>query len=54
MQIACCIIGTFLLVLYVVLCAVTDNEYWRVVQIVGEIIAFMGYAPVLFGLKFFG
>lgn len=54
MQTACCIIGTSLLALSMILCWCTDSEYWRIVLILGEIVAFFGYAPVIFGLKFFG
>lgn len=54
MQIACCIIGTSLLLLSVILCWITDNEWWRIVLILGEIVAFIGYAPAIFRLKFFG
>lgn len=54
MQIACCIVGTLLLLLSVILCWITDSEWWRIVLILGEIVAFWGYAPVIFGLKFFG
>lgn len=54
MQITCCIVGILLLLLSVILCWITDNEYWSIVLILGEIVAFFGYAPVIFGLKFFG
>ncbi len=54
LQFIYCVVGTGLLVLSVILCIVLDAEnaiWWVIVQIIGELIAFFGYAPVL--LKFF-
>ena len=43
-----CIAGTTLLLLSIILCAVTDNEVlWRTCLVIGEIIAFGGYAPII-------
>lgn len=48
----CCIIGTALLVLSIILCIVSDNNVlWLTVLLIGEIVAFFGYMPVF--LKFF-
>lgn len=55
MQLACCIVGTGLLVSAVVACIISENNIiWITLLILGEIIAFFGYAPVLLGLKLFG
>lgn len=55
MQLACCIVGTWLLVSAVVACIISENNIiWITLLILGEIIAFFGYAPVLLGLKLFG
>ncbi len=44
-----CVAGVALLIAAVVLCAVTDNtKLWMTCLIVGEIVAFFGYAPILF------
>ena len=51
MQLTCCVVGTSLLITSVILCIVSDNEWlWRSVLVMGEIVAFFGYAPTL--LKF--
>lgn len=46
MVLLCCFVGTGLLILSIILCIVRDDYLWLVVQLLGEIIAFMGYAPV--------
>ncbi len=51
MTLLCCFVGTSLLILSIILCIVRDDYLWLVVQLLGEIIAFMGYAPVF--LEFF-
>ena len=44
-----CLAGLALLIAAGVLCAVTDNtKLWISCLIIGEIIAFFGYAPILF------
>lgn len=44
-----CIVGTALLVISVILCAAADNDkLWKTCLIIGEVIAFLGYAPVIF------
>ena len=44
-----CVAGTALLMISVILCAVTDNdELWITCLIIGELIAFLGYVPVIF------
>ena len=43
-----CFVGTGLLVLSIILCIARDDYLWLVVQLLGEIVAFMGYAPVFF------
>ncbi|CDD44513.1 unknown [Clostridium sp. CAG:299] len=50
MALAYCVTGIGLLILSIILCAVRDDYLWLFVQIAGEIIAFMGYAPVLLKL----
>ena len=46
-----CIVGTALLMISVILCAVTDNDELRITcLIIGEIIAFLGYAPTFLKL----
>ena len=48
---ACCFIGTGLLILSVILCIVSDNIIlWQVILIIGEIVAFFGYMPVFLKL----
>lgn len=55
MQLACCIVGTGLLILAIVISAFSENNViWLVLLILGEIVAFLGYAPVLLELKLFG
>ena len=50
---ACCFIGTGLLILSVILCIVSDNIIlWQVILIIGEIVAFFGYMPVFFKNSF--
>lgn len=54
-QLICCYVGTGLLLLSIIVCIFSDNDiFWRVILLLGEIIAFLGYAPVIFGLKLFG
>jgi len=54
-QLICCYVGTGLLLLSIIVCIFSDNDiFWRVILLIGEIIAFLGYAPVIFGLKLFG
>lgn len=49
MSLLFCIVGTALLMISVILCAVTDNdELWIACLIIGEVIAFLGYAPIIF------
>lgn len=49
MSLLFCIVGTALLMISVILCAVTDNDELRITcLIIGEIIAFLGYAPIIF------
>lgn len=44
-----CLVGLVLLITAVVLCAVTDNtKLWTSCLIIGEIISFFGYVPILF------
>lgn len=44
-----CLAGTLLLVVSVVLCIFADNDVlWMLCLIIGEIIAFLGYAPIIF------
>ena len=44
-----CLVGTLLLVVSVVLCIFADNDVlWMLCLIIGEIIAFLGYAPIIF------
>lgn len=45
-----CFVGTGLLVLSIILCIARDDYLWLVVQLLGEIVAFMGYAPVFLEL----
>lgn len=47
----CCGIGIALLILSIILCVFTDRT-WVFILAVGEVIAFLGYAPIL--LKFLG
>ena len=48
---ACCFIGTGLLILSVILCIVSDNIIlWQVILIIGEIVAFFGDMPVFLKL----
>ena len=48
---ACCFIGTGLLILSVILCIVSDNIILsEIVLLIGEIIAFFGYMPVFLKL----
>lgn len=54
MQLACCIVGTGLLILAIVISAFSENNViWLALLMLGEIVAFFGYAPVLLGLKLF-
>ena len=44
-----CLAGTLLLVVSVVLCIFADNDVlWMLCLIIGEIIAFLGSAPIIF------
>ena len=53
MQLACCIVGTGLLILVIVISAFSENNViWLVLLILGEIVAFFGYAPVLLGVNY--
>lgn len=55
MQLLCCYIGTGFLILSVILCVFSkDSKIWFFIMLIGEIIAFFGYAPVFLNLKFFG
>lgn len=52
MQLALCTVGLVLLILSIILCIVMEDDIcWIVVQLIGEVVAFMGYAPIL--SKFF-
>lgn len=44
MQLALCVVGLVLLILSIILCIVMEDDiWWMVVQLIGEVIAFMGY-----------
>lgn len=54
-QLICCFAGTGLLLLSIIVCIFSRNNItWLTLLILGEIIAFFGYASVLLNLKFFG
>lgn len=47
----CCVVGTFLLLASIVLCALSENNVaWMSCLIFGEVIAFLGYTPVFLKL----
>lgn len=46
-----CIVGMALLLASIILCAFTENDMiWKTCLVLGEIIAFLGYAPTFLKL----